>query len=192
MQRRVGSQEKLCSHHVTGYDACMILLKPFFQICLFKAGPADLPASPWLLKLVCLVYFTIGTLVSHIDHPWRASFAASLADTVLLLVVCWFVLYLKGLKSRFTQTATAMAGTGAIMGLLGMPVFMLFRQVESSGQVTSLVLLLVLVLLFWSLFITAHIFRMSLEIRPGLAAILTVAYTILSLFVVGLSMSGVA
>lgn len=182
----------LCSHHLTGYHASMILLKRFFQICLFKAGPADLPTSPWLLKLVCLVYFSVGVMVSHIDHPWQASFAASLADTLLLLVVCWLVLYLKGLLSRFTQTATAMAGTGAIMGLLGLPVFMLFREFESSGQFTSLILLLVMVLLFWSLFITAHIFRMALEIRPGMAAILTVAYTILSLLVVGLSMSGVA
>lgn len=170
----------------------MILLQRFFQICLYKAGPADLPASLWLLKLVCLLYFGVGTLVSHVDHPWQASLAASLADTFLLLIVCWILLYLRGLHSRFIQTATAMAGTGAILGLFGIPIFMLFREVESSGQLTSLVLLLVLVLMFWSLFITAHIFRMALEIRPGFAAILTVAYTILSLFVVGLSMSGVA
>lgn len=182
----------LCSRHATGYHACMILLQRFFQICLFKAGPADLPASLWLLKLIGLVYFAVGVLVSHVDHPWQASLVASLADTLLLLVVCWLAVYLKGVRSRFIQTATAMAGTGAIMGLVGLPVFMLFREVESSGQLTSLVLLLVLVLMFWSLFITAHIFRMALEIRPGSAAILTVAYIILSLFVVGLSMSGVA
>lgn len=182
----------LCSHPPTGYHACMILLQRFFQICLFKAGPADVPASRWFLKLVCLVYFGVGTLVSHVDHPWSASLAASLADTVLLLAVCWFLLYARGMHSRFVQTATSMAGTGAIMGVIGLPVFILFRQVESHGQITSLVLLMVLVLMFWSLFITAHIFRMSMDIRPGMAAILTVAYTILSLLVVGLTISGVA
>lgn len=170
----------------------MILLQRFFQICLFKAGPADVPASHWFLKLVCLIYFVVGVLVSHVDHPWTASLAASFSDTLLLLAVCWLLLYLRRLHGRFLQTATAMAGTGTIMGLLGLPIFWLYRQVEPYGQLTSLVLLLVLVLMFWSLFITAHIFRHALEIRPGMAAILTVAYTILSLIVVGLTISGVA
>lgn len=170
----------------------MILLQRFFQICLFKAGPADLPASHWFLKLVCLIYFTVGALVSHVDNPWSASIAASLTDTAVLVLTAWLLLYIKGLKERFVQTTIAMAGTGAIMGVLGLPVFWLFRQVEPHGQLTSLVLLLVLILMFWSLFITAHIFRLSLDIRPGMAAILTVAYTLLSLVLVGLTISGVA
>src|SRR5690554_6925690 len=170
----------------------MILLQRFFQICLFKANPADIPASHWLFKLVCLIYFVIGILVSHVDQTWTAAVAASLSDTLLLLAVCWSLLYVRGLKGRFLQTATAMAGTGAIMGVLGLPVFLLFRQVESQGQLTSLVLLLVLILMFWSLFITAHIFRYALDIQPGMAAILTMAYTILSLVVVGLTISGIA
>lgn len=170
----------------------MILLQRFFQICLFKAGPADLPASHWFLKLVCLMYFAVGVLVSHIDHDWNASLAASFSDTLLLLAVVWLLLYLRRLPGRFLQTATAMAGTGAIMGLLGLPIFWIYRQVEPHGQLTSLVLLLVLILMFWSLFITAHIFRNALGIRPGMAAIATVAYTILSLVVVGLTLSGVA
>lgn len=182
----------LCSPKATGYHAGMILMQRFFQICLFKAGPADIPASHWLLKLVCLIYFSVGVLVSHVDHAWSASLAASFSDTLLLLAVCWLLLYVRRLNGRFLQTATAMAGTGAIMGLLGLPIFWLFRQVESQGQATSLVLLLVLILMFWSLFITAHIFRHALEVRPGAAAVLTVAYTVVSLIVVGLTMSGVA
>ncbi len=170
----------------------MILLQRFFQICLFKAGPADLPSSHWFLKLVCLIYFGIGAVVSHIDHDWLTSLAASLSDTLLLLAVCGLLLYLRRLHGRFLQTATAMAGTGAIMGLVGLPIFWLYRQVEAQGQLTSLVLLMVLVLMFWSLFITAHIFRHALEIRPGMAAIATVAYTILSVVVVGLTISGMA
>lgn len=170
----------------------MILLQRFIQICLFKAGPADVPASHWFLKLVCMVYFLMGVMVSHIDHDWQVSFATSLTDTLLLLLVCWFLLYLRGMTGRFIQMATAMAGTGAIMGIIGWPVLWLFRQVEPHGQLTSLVLLLVLVLMFWSLFITAHIFRHALEVRPGMAAILTVGYTIVSLIVVGLTISGVA
>ncbi|WP_438971126.1 hypothetical protein [Methylophaga sp.] len=170
----------------------MILLQRFFQICLFKAGPADLPTSHWFLKSVCLIYFAVGVLVSRVDHNWPLSLAGSLADTILLLVVCWLLLLYRGFTGRFTQTATAMAGTGSIVGIVGLPLFWLFRQVEGQGQLTSLVLLLVLVLIIWSLFITAHIFRSALEIKPGTAALITVFYTIISLIVVGLALSGVA
>jgi len=170
----------------------MILLQRFFQICLFRAGPADLPASHWFMKLVCLIYFCVGTLVSCVDYDWQVSLISSFADTMLMVLVCWSLLSLRGLTDRFNQTLTAMAGTGSLLGIIGLPVFVLFRQVEQQGQLTSLVLLLVLVIVFWSLFVTAHIFRNALNVKPGTAAILTVAYTILSLIVVGVAMSGVA
>lgn len=170
----------------------MILLQRFLQICLFRAGPADVPSSYGFLKIVCLIYFAVGVLVSRVDHNWPLSLAGSFADTCLLLMVCGLLLYYRGFSSRFAQTATAMAGTGSLLGLLGLPIFWLFRQVEPSGQLTSLVLLLVLLLVFWSLFVTAHIFRYALDIKPGMAALVTVLYTIISLLVVGLAMSGAA
>lgn len=170
----------------------MILLQRFFQICLFRSGPADVPSSDGFLKIVCLIYFAVGVLVSRVDHNWPLSLAGSAADTLLLLCVCWGLLYFKGMTSRFIQTATAMAGTGSIMGIIGLPIFWLFRQVEPHGQLTSIVLLFVLILIIWSLFVTAHIFRYALEIRPGTAALVTVLYTIISLVVVGLALSGAA
>jgi hypothetical protein len=170
----------------------MILLQRFFQICLFRAGPADVPASHWFLKLVLLIYFTIGVLVSHIDYDWQISLVASFTDTLLLIAVCWLLLSIRGLMGRYTQTVTAMAGAGSVIAVIGMPVLWLFRQVEPQGQITSLVLLLVMVVVFWSLLVTAHIFRKALDVSAGMAAAITVAYTVVSLIVVGLSMSGVA
>jgi len=170
----------------------MILLQRFIQICLFRAGPADVPSSLGFLKIVCLIYFSVGVLVSRVDHNWPLSLAGSIADMLLLLLVCWALLAFRGFTSRFIQTATAMAGTGSIMGVIGLPIFWLFRQVDTQGQITSLVLLLVLLLIIWSLFVTAHIFRNALEIRPGTAALVTVLYTIISLVVVGLALSGAA
>jgi hypothetical protein len=169
----------------------MILLQRFFQVCLFRAGPADVPASPWLFKLAVLVYFIVGGVVSRIDYDWMVSLVASLADTAVMMAGCGLLLSLRGLTARYMQTATALAGTGSIMGILGLPVFWLFREVEPHGQIASLVLLLVLVVIFWSLLITAHIFRHALNIGAGLAAVITVLYTIVSLIVVGIAMSGV-
>jgi len=47
-------------------------------------------------------------------------------------------------------------------------------------------------LMFWSLMVTAHIFRQSLAIKASTAAMLTIAYTVIALLVTGLVMSGVA
>jgi len=170
----------------------MLILQRFVQICLFRAGPADLPASRWLFKWTILAYLLIGTAVSHIDNAvLLVNVVASLADTGLMMLVCWMLLRYRGLGARYLQTVTAMAGTGSVMGIVGLPILWLFRQVEAHGQLTSLVLLLVMAVVFWSLMVTAHIFRQALDIRPGMAAIVTVLYTTASLIVVGLAMSSV-
>lgn len=53
-------------------------------------------------------------------------------------------------------------------------------------------MLLLIAIVLWSLMVTAHIFRMALELKPANAVMLTIAYTILSLIIVGLVVSGVA
>ncbi|WP_417511972.1 hypothetical protein [Methylophaga sp.] len=167
------------------------VIKRFLQICLFQASPADIPASSVLVNISIVCYFMVGVLVSHIDHNWIISLVASLADTIMLIIVTKLLLVSRGLSHRFEQTVTAMASTGAIVGLVSWPVFSVFRLVEPHSQLTSIILLMVLIIIFWSLFVVAHIFRYALDIRPGLAAIITVAYVIVSLIVVGLTISGV-
>lgn len=168
------------------------VIQRLFQICLFKASPADIPASSILVNFSIVSYFIVGVLVSHIDHNWTISLVASLADSLMLIITTKILLSIRGLPYRFEQTVTTMAGTGALIGMISWPVFLLFRQVEPHSQITSIVLLLVLIVIFWSLFVVAHIFRYALDIRPGLAAVITTVYTIASLIVVGLTISGVA
>ncbi len=168
------------------------VIQRFLQICLFQASPADIPASSKLVNFSIVSYFLVGVLVSHIDHNWIISLVASLADSMMLIIAIKLLLGIRGLSNRFEQTVTAMAGAGAIIGLLSWPVFSVFRVVEPHSQLTSIILLLVLIIIFWSLFVVAHIFRYALDIRPGLAAVITMTYTIISLIVVGLTISGVA
>jgi sensor histidine kinase regulating citrate/malate metabolism len=68
-----------------------------------------------------------------------------------------------------------------------------FSQVnDQQQQFAGVAMLLLVALLIWSLMVNAHIFRTALEIKPSSAVMLTVAYTILSLMLVGLAVSGVA
>ena len=178
---------------MTRYHAVMIkLVQPFIWLCLFRASTSDVPASRLVFYCSLLFYFIAGTFVSHIDNSWRVSIVASISDTLMLLFVAWGLLNIKNFPSRFLQTAASLAGTGGLISLISLPIFMLLRAVDpQQGQLTSVVLLLVIVAIFWSLFVTAHIFRYALEISPAMSAVYTVAYTMMTLVVVGLSISGV-
>ena len=164
----------------------------FIEICLFKAGPEDVPASHWLLKITLLSYFMVGVVISRIDSAWDVSLFTSLTDMLVMIVVIGLLLQFRGFKSRFQQTLIAMAGTGTCLGIIGIPVVLLFNQVNEQERLSSYAMLLLIAVMFWSLMVTAHIFRRSLDIKPGTSAVLTITYTIVSLLAVGLVISGVA
>lgn len=164
----------------------------FFDLCLFKAGPDDVPASSWLMKVTLFVYFIIGIAIGRIDSGWNVSLFTSLADLIMMVIVISVLLHFRGFQARYLQTITAMAGAGCCLGIAGFPIVLLFNQVGEQERLSSIALLLMVALMFWSLMVTAHILRRSLEVKPGTAAAITIAYTVLSLIVVGLAMSGVA
>lgn len=170
----------------------MNIVTRFIEICLFKAGPADVPVSHWLMKVTLVSYFIIGVVLSRIDNSWEISLFSSLTDMLMMVVVLWLLLQFRGLLARYQQTLTAMAGAGSCLGIVGIPIVMLFNQVSDNERFASVAMLLMIALMFWSLMITAHIFRLALEVKTGTSVALTVAYTVLSLIAVGLTVSGVA
>lgn len=177
---------------LTRYYATMKLILRFIDICLFKSGPADIPASHWLFKLSLIIYFIIGVIVSRVDSNWEISLFTSLIDLVVMIAFTAILLKSRGMLNRYQQTVTAMAGAGSCLGIVAIPVLVLFNSVSEQVQTSSLVMLLVIALMLWSLMITAHIFRQALEIKAGTAVMITIIYTILSLIAVGLTLSGLA
>ena len=170
----------------------MTIIHRFFDICLFKAGPADLPASRLLLQLVLLSYFLLGIVISLMDDKLSVSIFTSLADLLVMIAVIGLLLKFRGFQARFQQTLTAMAGAGCCLTIVGLPIVWWFYQIDEQHQATSFAMLLMIALVFWSLMVNAHIFRYALEIKPSTAVIITVAYTVLSIVATGLTMSGVA
>jgi len=170
----------------------MNIAAQFINVCLFKSGPSDLPASQSLLRIMLLVYLILGIIVNRLDSDWNTSLFVSVVDVLVLMVVAGLLLKFRGFEARYTQTVTALAGTGSCIAIIGFPIIWWFYQIEAEQQATSYAMLLMVTLMFWSLMITAHIFRQSLEIKAGTAAMLTIAYTVVALLVTGLVMSGVA
>jgi hypothetical protein len=177
---------------MTRYYAVMNIIFRYIEICLFKASPADVPNSLWLMKMTLFFYFVVSVLITQIEYGWKISLFSSLAEMMVTILVAWLLLQFRGFTARFQQTVTSLAGIGICFGILGTPIFYLVHMSDQQGLVATVASLFILAVLIWSLMVTAHVFRMALEIKPSTAMMITVAYTILTVLVAGLAASGVA
>ena len=170
----------------------MEIISRFIDLCLFRASPSDIPTSRWLMKVVLLLYFILGVIVNQLDMNWTESLWVSAADVFVMLIVVGLLLSFRGFQARYVQVITALAGAGCCMTIAGFPIIWWFYQIEPEQQATSLALLLMVALLLWGLMVVAQIFRESLEIKSGIAMMVTISYILLTIVVTGLIMSGVA
>jgi len=100
----------------------MVLMKPllyaFWKICLLRANPQDLPASRFLLGLSLASYGITGVIDSTVEMPFLQAVLATLVDIALLSALIYIALWMRLLTNRYTQTLTALMGTGAMFGAM--------------------------------------------------------------------------
>ncbi len=167
------------------------LLKRFYEICLLRAGPQDLPASRFLLALTLVIYLAMGTLLSSLNLAWWQALLLVAVDTAILGGLAFMLLWVRQLPERFVQVFSALLGTGAFFELLALP--LLFWQQQSVGAfqgapedagmgvfVSALVLWLCL---FWNLIVIGHILRHALSTLMPVGVALAVAYMFISISV---------
>jgi len=140
-----------------------VLFNEFFQICLLRKGPQDLPVSAELFWLVLLAYTAISALLSLPANTLVMAVISGLIEAALLLLITWLFLYLRSVPTRLLQTATALAGTGFIFSLFALPLFYWGVYFTSDPVVETLISLLVLVLILWNIAVMTHILRHALS-----------------------------
>ena len=153
------------------------LLNLFVDICLFRAGPQELPASPFLLWLTAALNLLTGTLVI-VDMFGGAGQAllAQLLDMALMLGLLRAALTALGKGARFLQSASALLGAGTFINLITMPLQLTVGDNPSASLFGELAALLYLALILWALLVTAHILRHTLAIRFGAAVLVALGY----------------
>jgi hypothetical protein len=150
-------------------------LKAFLDIVLWRRGPQDLPESRLLLGVAVAAYVTVSVVqLALLDEPPATWFVFVVLDPLLLAGWVFGLLRLFGREARFVQTAAAVFGTGALLGLgLFLPVQFL---VTSSGvapeSVTAGIAALGLVVVF--ALVTGRILQSALE--TGLFAGMALAF----------------
>ncbi len=124
-------------------------LRIFVDIVLWRRGPQDLPASSLLLATAVAAYVAVSVVQLALLGETAATWLFFVvADPLLLAAWVWLVLKLFGHAERFVQTAAAVFGTGAVLGMfLYLPLQFIVTglgQAPSSGLAQSFALLLVI------------------------------------------------
>jgi hypothetical protein len=139
------------------------LLTVFWDIALWRRGPRDLPPSRALLAVTALLYVATSAIQSLLIDGATLAVARGLADLAFTAAVFWLCLAIGRRGHRLQQTLIAVFGTGTLVSLPMIAVFMAADAVGPDGPVAGAIKLLLLPLLIWGLAVLAHIVRRALE-----------------------------
>lgn len=154
----------------------MPLLKLFLDICLYRKGPQDLPASGFLFRLVLAVYLALGTLLLAPDTGWLQAALQTATEMAMGLAVVAALLYTINRPTRFLSVATAWLGTDALISALCVPPLQLLAG-AGAGQLLGV---LWMALIGWHVAIVAHIVRHALSQPLPIGFVVAILYTVVS------------
>ncbi len=160
------------------------LIQLFWEICLLRKAPQDIPYSRVLFLLLLAVNYLVGTIYSNFSSPdVDLTSIVLLAGIHMALFLGSFsvLMTVMGYRARIVQTLSALLGTDIIITLLAMPTVM---AINSAPQLTGYFGLILLFLITWDLIIMAHILRHALSIRFLLAGLFAFGYFMLSIMLI--------
>jgi len=165
-------------------------VQQFLRICLdivlWRRGPQDLPVSSLLLAIAVAVYVAVSAVQLALLRETAATWIFFVVvDPLLLAAWVWLVLRLYGHPERFLQTASAVFGTGAVLGIgLYLPLQFIitglgYEPTSGLAQFFALVLVIVFAL------VTGRIIKLATDsnLFTGIAVSLT--YFLLINYLVG-------
>ncbi len=151
-------------------------LRIFIDIVLWRRGPQDLPASGLLLWITVAAYVAVSAVQLALLGETAATWAFFIVvDPLLLGAWVWLVLQLYGHRERFVQTASAVFGTGALLGIgLYLPLQLIVTTLghdPASGLAQFFALLLVVAFTL----VTGRILKLATDsnLFTGIAVSLT-------------------
>ncbi len=159
------------------------IFDPFIQICLLRRGPQDLPLSGILLAITLIAHTVMSILLSNVSLSAASALLSGVVDTVLLVVLTGALLTVQRRNARVIQTVTALAGTGAIITLVALPVSGWLHGADQAAGEGGFALLLLLILTGWSLAVAGHIFRHALSVPYFLGLVLAAVFYWISISV---------
>lgn len=145
------------------------LIRLFWNICIFRRGPQDVPHSPFLLGTLLVINIVFGFFALMIPdynglrHPLTQILSFLVVATLISMGFVIMVLWVHGHVSRTLQTLTAMQAADTIIGLAQLPFSLMVSFVGKNGSLVVLFYLGTMAALLWQLAVYTHIFRHALS-----------------------------
>ncbi|HHJ15448.1 MAG TPA: hypothetical protein ENJ80_02000 [Gammaproteobacteria bacterium] len=153
----------------------------WLEQCLLRRAPQDDPLSWRRLQWALLAYIALDLAQARAGSDWTASLGMTLLDTLILILFSWSVLRVTGKTARYPQILTALAGTGLILGFVGLPLILRAAQLHADAGPDPGLLLGWLLLLGWSIAVQAHIYRHALSASYGAGLLVAGLQTVLAI-----------
>lgn len=134
------------------------IIKLFFDLCLFKKGPQDLPPSVWLLRGLAVVDVIVSYLMVSIHTDWFNSLLQAIVSVILVVGFSWLMLYLARKWERFNQTTSALLGADAVISFIALP----GMASMTIGTSVFFAFIITIALMIWHWAVTGHIIRNAL------------------------------
>ena len=164
----------------------LALLEAFFHILTRRRGPEDLPDSRFLAGIALAAYLLAQAPVAVVLYGWpNAAFLVVVIDAELLAFFFWLMLSLTRHLGRFRRTLTALLGTGAMLSLPQAPLVFFSKLATAAGHAPIGATVGLLMLLFWSIMVHAHITSRALSSNFGVGLAVALVYFLLSYQVSG-------
>lgn len=155
-----------------------VLLQAFIDIALRRRGPGDLPESTALLALTVAAYAAFSAVQSLMLFGLQDLAGRTAADVLLTGGLIWLLLIATGRRHRFTQAASAVFGTGALLSPLVIALLALKAPAAASSPVALLVWAGSVAVIVWFTLIVAHILRAALDTGVFTAMAVSIAYVV--------------
>lgn len=154
-----------------------LLVRPFVEMCLLRAGPQDLPASRLLLVLTLIAHTLTGMLASLQVLPAGTAILAGITGTLMLSGMVVLLLNIQRQSARISQTLSALAGSMALLDLIALPLSAWWGNSHTDDSISNpLPAFLLLALLGWNLGVIGHILRHALGVAWFLGVAIAVAF----------------
>ena len=159
------------------------LIFAFVDIMLHRRGPDSLPSAPFFLWTLLALSIVADWLILWLAGEPARSFVVSVLVTGFDLWFVWGVLRAFNRTARFRQTMTAILGTDLLLGVLQAPLARALvatpPPVDPQNATLTLPDALWLLILIWSIDISAFVLARAIERPYFLCVALVIGYVLL-------------
>ena len=155
-----------------------VLWKFFFDMCLLKKKPQDLPISTFLLQFLILCNIAINFVINIATTTIPVALLLSLLAVTLVWGFTSLLLWTLNFSGRSKQTLIAIFGTDLVIAVPAIVLRYWLHWLETNNLQSDLAIILWILVFIWNLVVTAHILRHALDKPFGIGILASMAYTV--------------